>query len=119
MPTLIEKVAQYGLVEVKARRARAVREVVQGATTGTFLGGVFGRSTKAALIGSGLGALYGAASEVMTRSVENEQKRQIDKWRGRSSPKRSQIKPFKNAEYGSSVRGHARAKAMKIMRSTA
>ena len=119
MPKLIEKIAQYGPVERKARRARGTREVVQGAATGTFLGGVFGHSRKAALIGAGLGALYGAASEVMTRSVEDEQKRQIANWQGHSAPARRKMKPFRQAEYGSSVRGHARVQAMKIMRSTA
>ena len=119
MPMIIEKVAQYGPVERKSRRARGVREIVQGATTGTFLGAALGQSVKGALIGSGLGAIYGAMSEAMTRSVENEQKRQIDKWARRSVPKRRKLKGFKNAEFGSSVRGHGRTKSMKITRSSA
>lgn len=118
MPVLIEKLAQVGPVERKARRARAVRELSQATVTGAFLGHVLGRTTKAALIGAGLGTVYGAASEAMTRSVENEQKRQIARWAGHWTPGDNSPEPFRQAEFGSTTKGVVRAKAVKAMRST-
>lgn len=119
MSMLIEKIAQYGPVERKARRARAVREVAGGAVTGTFIGSVLGKTTKAALIGAGLGALYGAAAEAMTRGVENEQKQQIARWAGHWTPGDNSPEPFTTASHGSATKGHGSMKAMKTMRSTA
>lgn len=113
--TLIEKIAQ-GEVRAKKRRLRAAMGLIGGAATGLFAGQVLGGSPKAALIGAGLGTLFGAAAEVATRDIEAAQERQIDRWAGHWTPGNTSPRPFRHAQMGSVTRGRGRPVILRVAR---
>jgi hypothetical protein len=120
MATMIQKIAQ-GPIDDARKRLRAQQRVIGGATTGLFAGATVGSLTgkagvKALLIGAGLGALFGAAAEHQTRSIEDAQREQIREWSKHYTTKRNRQVPFRNAEFGNVARGRPRARIMAMAR---